>query len=106
MMKIIIAVGLLAVAVTGNPTDRDNSDFCLPADDEQFNKVFSEPFPGQYKWSFDGINFLCVAWDAYNARFNRTTERHLVDYPEERFLDNWNGRAKARMKACGSPNCK
>ena len=93
------------MAVTGVPTDDDNDDFCIPADSDQFNNVFKEPFPGQYEWSVAGHHFICVPWDEYNAYFNRTIDRRLIDYPEKRYLDNGIGQIKARTKACGSSGC-
>ena len=79
-MRVIIAIGLLAVAATGVPED----DFCIPTDNDHFNEVFKEPIPGQYEWSKDGLHFICAPWDNYNAYFNMTMEKRLMQQPENK----------------------
>ena len=109
MMRIIIAVGLLAVAVTGNPTEPESDDLCIPEsaaaglDDD----LFSEPFPGQYERSSHGILFICIPWDDINARLNSTAENRDMSYIID-LLGQGSALAKsyAQEMACGSAGCK
>ena len=98
-MRITIAVGLLAMAVTGILADEDDDNFCLPK--EQFDEAFPEySFPSQYEMSVDGLDLVCMLFDEYNSYFNMTIS------PEKRFVGRWATIGAARTMACGSTRCK
>ena len=109
-MKIIIEVVLLAVAVTGNPTEPESDDLCIPeaAAADLDDELFSEPFPGQYERSSHGILFICIPWDDINARLNSTTDRVAISSTVAFLLRQGNKLAKplAKVMACGWPWCK